>query len=64
MHKSSRQKFLYNKISYNNNVIITMSRHIQNPGMFNAVILIFKMMRHIESPGIVRTVYSDIFRHI
>ena len=41
-----------------------MSRHIQNPGMFNAVILIFKMMRHIESPGIVRTVYSDIFRHI
>ena len=38
MHKSRRKEFEYNNISYNNNnVNITMSRHIENPGLVRTV---------------------------
>ena len=59
-------RILNNNISYNNNnVIIAISQHIQNPGIFNVEAYSRpKMMRHIENPGTIRTIYSGIFRDI
>ena len=34
------------------------------PETYSKPCQISKIMRHIENPGIVRTVYSDIFKHI
>ena len=67
MYKSSRQEFQDNNISYNNNVVITMLRHIQNPLMqetYSKPCQISKMIRHIENLRIVRTVCSGILRYI
>ena len=56
-------------ININNNFIITLSRYIKNPGVFNAWGIfkpcqISKMVGHIENSSIVRTIYSGIFRGI
>ena len=51
-------------------LLLTISPHIQNPGIFNTwdifkkPCLIYKILRHIDSPSIIRTVYSCDFRHI
>ena len=69
MYKSSRQEFYWNKVNYNN-VIITISQHIRNPGIlmpeaFSKRCQISKiMMMHIKNPGIVRTGFSFPFLRI
>ena len=35
IHKFSRNELQYNSLSYNNNVTLTISQHIQNPGILN-----------------------------
>ena len=49
-----RQKFNYNNISYNNNIVIIISRHIENSGIVKTVYS--GIFRHIEE-------HSVIFSH-
>ena len=47
MYKSSRHNFVYNNINNNdNNVVITILRHIESPGIVQTVYLC--IFRHIE----------------
>ena len=56
MYKSSRQKFEYNNISDNNdNVIITMLWHIENPGIVRTIYSV--IFSHIYGN-------SPIFSHV
>ena len=55
MYKLSRQEFYYNNISYNNDVIITISRHIEYPGIVRTVYS--GILRHIQG-------HSAIFSHL
>ena len=56
MCKSSRQA-KYNKISYNN-VIITLLRYIQNPGIFNAHGM-FRILSNILDVEVIESRYSQ-----
>ena len=37
MYKSSKKEFQFYNISYNNNFLITISLHIENPGIVRTV---------------------------
>ena len=57
MYKSSRQEFLYNNISCNNNVIISLSGHIETPGIGYLIQAFSGTFRDIQQ-------YPVMFRHI
>ena len=67
MHKSSRQEFYHNNISYNN-VTVTISQHIENPGIGRAVHSgIFRhwgTLRHTEAYLGIIVAYGDIIGNI
>ena len=58
MDKYSRQEFWHNNISYNNNnVITTISRHIENPNIARTVYS--AIFRHTEGYSDIIEVYVD-----
>ena len=57
MYKSSRQELLYNNISCNNSVIISLSKHIENLGTGYFIQAFSGTFRDIQP-------YPVMFRHI